>query len=187
MIRARPLVASSVLGLALLAAVLPLRGVIAEIVTTNIYIVGADEVEDEDVYVVGIQSSEQVMEEDVALPDEPRLSIASIRLSAADVSGDYDFVPASFKSGAKIVAIIREGENQVEVVDPSVDGLMYYRNHRLTRLLVQVLRSQPDSAYLQAGSSQYPSFHGCPPCVLLRPFDTGLRPTQGYGSSVYPE
>ncbi len=42
---------SSALGLTLLAGLLPLRGVIAEIVTTNIYLVSADEVEDEDLYV----------------------------------------------------------------------------------------------------------------------------------------
>lgn len=48
---ARYLAATSVLGLALLGAVLPLRAVVAEIVTTNIYLIAADEVEDEDLYV----------------------------------------------------------------------------------------------------------------------------------------
>ncbi len=51
MIRMRSLVVSSMLGLSLLAAVLPLRGVVAEVVTTNIYLIAADQVEDEDVYV----------------------------------------------------------------------------------------------------------------------------------------
>lgn len=49
--RARSLVVSSVLGLSLLAAVVPLRGVVAEIVTTNIYLVAEDKVEQEDLYV----------------------------------------------------------------------------------------------------------------------------------------
>ncbi len=51
MVRGRSLLVSSVLGLTLLGAVLPLRGVFAEIVTTNIYLVTEDQVEDEDVYV----------------------------------------------------------------------------------------------------------------------------------------
>ena len=51
MIRLRHFAVSSLLGLSLLAAVVPLRGVVAEIVTTNIYLVTADEVEDEDIYV----------------------------------------------------------------------------------------------------------------------------------------
>lgn len=49
--RARPFLASSVLGLTLLAGLVPLRGVVAEIVTTNIYLVGEDQVEEEDLYV----------------------------------------------------------------------------------------------------------------------------------------
>jgi len=49
--RARSFLASSVLGLALLAGLLPLRFVVAEIVTTNIYLVGEDQVEEEDLYV----------------------------------------------------------------------------------------------------------------------------------------
>ncbi len=49
--RARSVVITSLFGLSLVAALLPLRGVVAEIVTTNIYIVGEDAVEDEDVYV----------------------------------------------------------------------------------------------------------------------------------------
>lgn len=51
MTRARTFAATSVLGLTLLAVLLPLRGVVAEIVTTNIYLVAADGVEDEDLYV----------------------------------------------------------------------------------------------------------------------------------------
>lgn len=51
MTRMRSLLVSSVFGLSLLAAVLPLRAIVAEIVTTNIYLIGADEVEDEDLYV----------------------------------------------------------------------------------------------------------------------------------------
>ena len=47
----RRLTATSVLGIALLAVLLPLRGVVAEIVTTNIYLVTENQVEDEDVYV----------------------------------------------------------------------------------------------------------------------------------------
>ena len=43
--------AASLLGLTLLAALLPLRGVVAEIVTTNIYLVAEDDFEDEDLYV----------------------------------------------------------------------------------------------------------------------------------------
>ncbi len=38
-------------GLTLLAGLLPLRGVVAEVVTTNIYLVDEDQVEDEDLYV----------------------------------------------------------------------------------------------------------------------------------------
>lgn len=49
--RARSLFASSMLGLTLLAGLLPLRGVVAEVVTTNIYLVGEDQVEEEDLYV----------------------------------------------------------------------------------------------------------------------------------------
>lgn len=51
MTRTRSLFASSLLGLTLLAVLVPLRGVVAEIVTTNIYLVAADAVEDEDLYV----------------------------------------------------------------------------------------------------------------------------------------
>ena len=51
MTRARYLAATSVLGLALFGVLVPLRGVVAEIVTTNIYLIAADEVEDEDLYV----------------------------------------------------------------------------------------------------------------------------------------
>ncbi|MCP4964356.1 MAG: hypothetical protein GY926_03890 [bacterium] len=51
MTRARYLAATSVLGLALFGALLPLRGIVAEIVTTNIFLVAADELEDEDLYV----------------------------------------------------------------------------------------------------------------------------------------
>ncbi len=51
MTRWRSFFVSSVLGLSLLAAVVPLRGVFAEIVTTNIYLIGEDEVEEEDIYV----------------------------------------------------------------------------------------------------------------------------------------
>jgi hypothetical protein len=42
---------TSVLGIALLGIFLPLRGFVAEIITTNIYLVTEDQVEDEDVYV----------------------------------------------------------------------------------------------------------------------------------------
>ncbi len=47
----RRVAATSVLGLGLLASLLPLRGVFADIVTTNIYIVAETEVEEEDAYV----------------------------------------------------------------------------------------------------------------------------------------
>lgn len=49
--RLRKLGATSVLGLALFGVLLPLRGVVADIVTTNIYIIAEDQLEDEDVYV----------------------------------------------------------------------------------------------------------------------------------------
>jgi len=49
--RFRPWFASSVLGISLLAGAAAMPGVIADIVTTNIFIVAEDEVDDEDAYV----------------------------------------------------------------------------------------------------------------------------------------
>lgn len=47
----RRLVTPSVLGIAILGSLLPLRAVVADIVTTNIYLITEDRVVDEDVYV----------------------------------------------------------------------------------------------------------------------------------------
>jgi hypothetical protein len=47
----RRLATTSILGITLLGLLLPLRGVVADIVTTNIYLVAEDQVEDEDAYV----------------------------------------------------------------------------------------------------------------------------------------
>lgn len=49
--RVRSFVFSAVFGLAVLAVALPLRAIVAEIISTNIYIVGADDAQEEDVYV----------------------------------------------------------------------------------------------------------------------------------------
>ncbi|MEA2003140.1 MAG: hypothetical protein U9N84_14795 [Actinomycetota bacterium] len=52
--KSRPLrtfAATSALGLALVGVMLPLRGVVGDVVTTNIYIIAEDEVETEDAYV----------------------------------------------------------------------------------------------------------------------------------------
>ena len=82
MISVRSLVISSVLGLSLLAALIPLRGVIAEIVTTNIYLVTADEVEDEDVYVAS--TSARI---DGTIDGDLVISTGSLNISG-EVTGD---------------------------------------------------------------------------------------------------
>lgn len=51
MMRVRSLFLSAILGVALLAVVVPLRGVFADFITTNIYLIDADAVQEEDVYV----------------------------------------------------------------------------------------------------------------------------------------
>jgi hypothetical protein len=51
MMRARSLFLSAVFGAALLAATLPLRSVVADMITTNIYLVRQGDVQQEDVYV----------------------------------------------------------------------------------------------------------------------------------------
>ncbi len=50
-LRLRSFAATSALGLALIGVMLPLRGVVGDIVTTNIYVIAEDEVEAEDAYV----------------------------------------------------------------------------------------------------------------------------------------
>ncbi len=82
MIRRSSLLAPAILGLTLFAAVLPLRGILAEIVTTNIYIVSADEVEDEDLYVASSTARiDGTVEGDVAI------STGSLIISG-DIKGD---------------------------------------------------------------------------------------------------
>jgi hypothetical protein len=51
MMRARSLLFSAVVGVAVLAVLAPVRGIFADFITTNIYLIGADTVQEEDVYV----------------------------------------------------------------------------------------------------------------------------------------
>lgn len=51
MMRARPLLSSAVFGAALLAVILPVRFLMADMITTNIYLLRQGEVQQEDVYV----------------------------------------------------------------------------------------------------------------------------------------
>ena len=56
MMRVRSFLFSAVFGLAVLAIALPVRGVLGEIVSTNIYLLVAGDVQEEDVYVAANSS-----------------------------------------------------------------------------------------------------------------------------------
>lgn len=78
----RRLAATSVLGLTLLAGLLPLRGFFADFVTTNIFIVAEGEVEEEDIYVAS--SSARI---DGTIDGDLVISTSSLTISGA-VTGD---------------------------------------------------------------------------------------------------
>ena len=78
----RRVAAVSVLGLTLLSAALPLRGVIGDIVTTNIYLIAEEVIEDEDAYVAS--SSARV---DGTIDGDLVISTSSLTITGA-VTGD---------------------------------------------------------------------------------------------------
>ncbi len=114
MIRSRTFAAASVLGLTLLAVVLPLRGVVAEIVTTNIYLVAADKVEDEDLYIAS--TSARI---DGTVDGDLVISTGSLTISG-EVTGDVFVLSQGTVEVTGAIGGSLRGVARTVVVDGSV-------------------------------------------------------------------